>query len=195
LHSYGYGNRLDGTNGYLQFYVTVNDTDSPVITCPPDPTAVPEPVPPADFGHGSASDNCDPAPVVTHVGDVAVGTNPTVITRTYLATDANGNIATRDQTIRVRVVAVIDSDGDGVPDNADRCPNTPIGAAIDADGCSIEQLVPCEGPLTGGTWRNHGKYVSSVVKTAAEFVAARLITEEEAERIVEAAARSQCGKK
>lgn len=28
-----------------------------------------------------------------------------------------------------------DSDGDGVPDSRDRCPNTPKGAAVDADGC------------------------------------------------------------
>jgi OOP family OmpA-OmpF porin len=30
---------------------------------------------------------------------------------------------------------VMDSDGDGVPDDKDRCPNTPKGAAVDADGC------------------------------------------------------------
>jgi hypothetical protein len=29
-----------------------------------------------------------------------------------------------------------DTDGDGVPDVADRCPNTPPGAKVDADGCS-----------------------------------------------------------
>lgn len=28
-----------------------------------------------------------------------------------------------------------DADGDGVPDSKDRCPNTPKGAAVDADGC------------------------------------------------------------
>lgn len=28
-----------------------------------------------------------------------------------------------------------DEDGDGVPDRADRCPNTPRGAKVDADGC------------------------------------------------------------
>ena len=29
-----------------------------------------------------------------------------------------------------------DSDGDGVPDNKDKCPNTPKGARVDADGCT-----------------------------------------------------------
>ena len=29
----------------------------------------------------------------------------------------------------------MDSDGDGVPDNLDQCPNTPMGATVDARGC------------------------------------------------------------
>lgn len=29
----------------------------------------------------------------------------------------------------------IDSDGDGVPDGIDRCPNTPLGATVDSNGC------------------------------------------------------------
>ncbi|WP_158608558.1 OmpA family protein [Stagnimonas aquatica] len=28
-----------------------------------------------------------------------------------------------------------DSDGDGVPDSRDRCPNTPLGSVVDANGC------------------------------------------------------------
>lgn len=31
-----------------------------------------------------------------------------------------------------------DADGDGVPDSKDRCPNTPKGAAVDADGCPTD---------------------------------------------------------
>jgi len=33
---------------------------------------------------------------------------------------------------------VEDSDGDGVPDHRDRCPNTPKGCAVDADGCPLD---------------------------------------------------------
>jgi OOP family OmpA-OmpF porin len=33
---------------------------------------------------------------------------------------------------------VIDSDGDGVPDNLDKCPNTPRGVAVDANGCPLD---------------------------------------------------------
>jgi OOP family OmpA-OmpF porin len=31
-----------------------------------------------------------------------------------------------------------DSDGDGVPDTADRCPNTPAGARVDGNGCEFD---------------------------------------------------------
>ena len=34
--------------------------------------------------------------------------------------------------------AVADSDGDGVPDDRDRCPDTPAGVAVDADGCPLD---------------------------------------------------------
>lgn len=33
---------------------------------------------------------------------------------------------------------VVDSDGDGVPDNRDRCPGTPRGVTVDADGCPVD---------------------------------------------------------
>jgi OOP family OmpA-OmpF porin len=32
----------------------------------------------------------------------------------------------------------MDSDGDGVPDSRDKCPNTPIGMAVDANGCPLD---------------------------------------------------------
>lgn len=32
----------------------------------------------------------------------------------------------------------VDSDGDGIEDGADRCPGTPIGAAVDSRGCELD---------------------------------------------------------
>ncbi|HYT60525.1 MAG TPA: hypothetical protein VEL06_10155 [Haliangiales bacterium] len=86
-----------------------------------------------------------------------------------------------------------DADGDGVADSLDECPGTPAGVIVDANGCSIDQLAPCSGPASGGTWKNHGQYVSSVAQAAESFVAQDLITTEEADEIIAQAAQSNCG--
>jgi hypothetical protein len=88
-----------------------------------------------------------------------------------------------------------DADGDGVGDSLDLCPGTPASAVVDATGCSIDQLAPCSGPASGGTWKNHGQYVSTVAQTTTLFAEDGLISEEQAEEIVAAAARSNCGSK
>jgi hypothetical protein len=87
-----------------------------------------------------------------------------------------------------------DEDGDGVPDSKDQCPGTPAGSLVDADGCSIDQLAPCSGPASGGSWKNHGQYVSSVAHVVQEFVAQGLLSQEQAAEIVSQAAQSDCGK-
>ena len=88
-----------------------------------------------------------------------------------------------------------DIDGDGVSNAADLCAGTPLGDLVEpSTGCSIAQLSPCEGPRgTTQTWRNHGKYVSSIVKSAKTFVEAGLITEAEKAAIISDAADSSCG--
>ncbi len=86
-----------------------------------------------------------------------------------------------------------DEDGDGVPDSLDLCPGTPAGAIVDANGCSIDQLAPCNGPISGGTWKNHGQYVSAVAQAAEAFLAQGLISPAQADEIVAQAAQSNCG--
>jgi hypothetical protein len=101
------------------------------------------------------------------------------------------------QATMVRFTATIDdvdSDGDGVLDVLDQCPNTPANTVVDAHGCSIEQLVPCAGPLSGGRWNNRGQYVFFISQKAAEFEAQGLITGFQKGAIISAAARSDCGK-
>jgi len=88
-----------------------------------------------------------------------------------------------------------DADQDGVADSLDQCPGTPPGDIVDADGCSIDQLAPCSGPVSGGIWKNHGQYVSTVSKVTEAFLALGLITEDQADAIVSEAARSSCGSK
>ena len=86
-----------------------------------------------------------------------------------------------------------DADGDGVADSLDLCPGTLAGAIVDKNGCSIAQLAPCSGPASGGTWKNHGQYVSTVAHAVEAFLAQDLISEDQAEEIVSQAAQSDCG--
>ncbi|HEU0011855.1 MAG TPA: hypothetical protein VFT34_18720 [Verrucomicrobiae bacterium] len=59
----------------------------------------------------------------------------------------------------------------------------------------FEQFVPCAGPLSGGTWKNHGQYVSAVVEVVEAYVEDGLLTESEAETVIAATALSGCGRK
>jgi len=93
------------------------------------------------------------------------------------------------QVARITVV-LADSDGDGVPDDLDACPDTAPGDIVNADGCSIAQICPCD-----ADWRNHGHYVRCVVLCARSFLRAGLITRQQAHEIVVAAAKSDCGKR
>ncbi len=83
----------------------------------------------------------------------------------------------------------LDSDNDGVPDYLDRCPETPASALVDSDGCSIEQLCPCEGP-----WKNHGEYVRCYRDAIVQFLVEGRTREKQAIGLFEAAAASDCGK-
>ena len=93
------------------------------------------------------------------------------------------------------LVGETDEDADGVPDSLDQWPGTAPETVVDAEGCSIDQLVPCGGPATGGTWKNHGQYVAATAHVAEQFVGQGLITEEQKDAIVAQAAQSDCGKK
>src|SRR4029077_3569095 len=89
----------------------------------------------------------------------------------------------------------LDADADGVPDSVDQCPNTPPDTVVNAQGCSIDQLVPCAGPASGGTWKNHGQYVKTFTQTLKQFVSQGLISRREKGQLTAQAAQSNCGKK
>jgi hypothetical protein len=75
----------------------------------------------------------------------------------------------------------------------------PFNASFSLSGETIEQrieeLVPCSGPASGGTWKNHGQYVSAIAHVSQMFVKQGLISGRQKGQIVSAAARSNCGKK
>jgi hypothetical protein len=83
-----------------------------------------------------------------------------------------------------------DDDNDDVADEADACLWTPLGSVVNTDGCSIAQLCPAD-----AAYKNHGKYVSCVAKTAEAFLEAGLISEAEKDATASAAAKSDVGKK
>ncbi|MGH6898170.1 MAG: thrombospondin type 3 repeat-containing protein [Geminicoccaceae bacterium] len=83
-----------------------------------------------------------------------------------------------------------DLDNDGVRDSADRCLPTAPGEVVNAEGCAIAQICPCD-----RNWKHRAAYVVCVAKTANDFRKDGLITVRELIKTVFEAARSQCGKK
>ncbi len=82
--------------------ILVRDSTLPVITCPPNVTIqCNSSTDPADIGMATASDNCDGAPSITFADTVSAGLCPQafIISRTWTASDACGNMATCTQTI------------------------------------------------------------------------------------------------
>jgi FlaG/FlaF family flagellin (archaellin) len=102
--------------------ITVEDTEAPVLSCPPDTTFECDNVP-AEFGDATATDNCDPNPSVELVDtDTIPGNCPYSYQYvfTWTATDACGNADTCVQTITVE----------------DTLPPLLICAADDTIGCA-----------------------------------------------------------
>lgn len=90
-----------------------------------------------------------------------------------------------------------DADGDTVENDIDLCAETPIDEIVEqSSGCSLVQLVPCNGPMgSSSSWRNHGQYVSLLNKTAKNFVDQSLISSIEHGLLSSEAAHSACGQK
>jgi hypothetical protein len=92
-----------GNEAFCEQIITVDDNTAPQVTCPQGITVeclslVPQPNP----ALVTATDNCDPNPVVVFVSDVQSGIGcPLIVTRTYKATDFCGNEAFCEQIITV----------------------------------------------------------------------------------------------
>jgi hypothetical protein len=86
-----------------------------------------------------------------------------------------------------------DSDGDGVGDGEDSCPNTTPGDNVDRHGCSFDQIL-AEGCPVDRNYCTHGAYVSCVVHVANDAYEDRLISKQEWWEAVTTAAHSDIGK-
>ena len=84
----------------------------------------------------------------------------------------------------------LDDDNDGIADTNDQCSETPLGMIVDATGCSLEQICPCD-----QDWKNHGSYVKCVSHTSQDFAKSGLISQKLRGEIVATAGRSMCGHK
>ncbi|HEB87229.1 MAG TPA: HYR domain-containing protein, partial [Gammaproteobacteria bacterium] len=125
-----------GNIGSATQRVTVQDTTPPTLVVPDDIVVISSAALSVNIGTATASDIFGPviisndAPALFTVGETLV---------TWTSTDANGNTGTAQQRITVTLVAPQDSDGDGVSDSNDLCPNTPVGESVDTSGCSDSQ--------------------------------------------------------
>ena len=145
--------------------IIVDDSTAPDITfCPPNVTIeCDESTDPLNTGLATATDNCDPAPVVTYSDATVGGQCPQeyTITRTWTATDACGNISTCSQTVEVEDTTVpvittcpgsvtIECDESTAPGNTglatatDNCDTAPVVTYSDATvagGCPQEYSI------------------------------------------------------
>jgi hypothetical protein len=116
-------------------------------------------LPPPNPGDASASDNCDPNPVITWGGDTDNGGtgcagNAMVVTRTYTATDGCGNSSSCTQTITI----------EGTPLGADAGPNVTIYYGAPGYDCATLNATATGGcgPYTYA-WSNGATTASTTV--------------------------------
>jgi probable HAF family extracellular repeat protein len=107
------------------------------------------------------------------------------------ATDNSGATATSGfQLFQVQAQGdgEMDSDGDGVLDALDQCPNTAPNALVNRQGCSLEQLCPCD------TFDMHRQYVRCVIDNAWDFFRQGLLSEAQRREAINNAVHSECGR-
>jgi len=86
------------------------------------------------------------------------------------------------------------SDGDGVGDVCDQCPDTPAGALVTRSGCSLEQLCPCDATRTGEQWQSPRAYLRCVAAATHRLRSEGQLSASQRLAIIRQAAHSACGR-
>jgi len=108
--------------------------------------------------------------------------------------DGDGVADGQDNCASVANADQADGDGDGVGDACDSCPATTAGTAVTENGCSVEQVCPCEGPAVNEQWTTQGQYLRCVARATRTLRRQGQISRIESMRIIRQAARSSCGR-
>jgi len=115
----------NGNTNTCQATVTVEDNTPPILVCPADLTVSCDSINQlAATGEATATDNCDPAPVITYTDEVVSGDCEweCTVERTWKAVDVYGNESVCVQTIissslnLLKIALSKDVDGDGIGD-------------------------------------------------------------------------------
>ena len=87
-----------------------------------------------------------------------------------------------------------DSDGDRVGDACDQCPDTPVGVPVTRNGCSVEQLCPCDATRTGEPWPTQAAYLRCVARATGTLRLEGQLSKSQRLAIIRQAAHSACGR-
>lgn len=88
-----------------------------------------------------------------------------------------------------------DADNDSVGDACDVCASTGVLHRVDRDGCSLEQLCPCEADQDGSAWGTHSRYLRCVADETYRFRTLKVMTADEAQEYRASAAANTCGER
>ncbi|ULC58109.1 gliding motility-associated C-terminal domain-containing protein [Flaviramulus sp. BrNp1-15] len=143
-----------GNNSVYTYTYTVKDTTPPVLSLPNNVSAeCSDDLTPISFGTATATDNCDPNPIISfndvRTDDACEGTY--TITRTWTATDACGNITTANQIISTSDTTAPEFDQTTLPgDVVVECDNVPLADTLTASDNCGNAIVTVEDIRTDG---------------------------------------------